>query len=92
MQHDGHSRTIVGIEEGINHGLNLIIFDPSTSRNQIEKFSQTKYKNLNLFKRGVATFNKKKEYQLLILKGTFRNSQEYEVKLIEFYIFYKTKF
>ncbi len=61
LQHDGHSRTIVGIEEGVDHGLSLIIFDPSTRRNQIEKFRQAKYKNLSLFKRGVGVFNKKKE-------------------------------
>jgi len=80
LQHDGHSRTIVGIEEGVDHGLSLIIFDPSTRRNQIEKFRQAKYKNLSLFKRGVGVFNKKKEYQLLIIQGSFKNNQEYEVK------------
>ena len=92
LQHDGHSRTIVGIEEGVDHGLSLIIFDPSTRRNQIEKFSQAKYKNLSLFKRGVGVFNKKKEYQLLIIKGSFKNNQEYEVNFFFSLFFFLNDF
>jgi hypothetical protein len=76
LQHDGHSRTIVGIECGKTD--NLIIFDPSTNLKRVEEFKKNPIKSMNLFRRNVNGF-KKNEYQLLIIRG-FLNPQEYEVK------------
>ena len=64
LQHDGHSRTIVGYETGktIDH---LLIFDPGTRANQVDEFIANPLKSMRIFRRGLASF-KKSEYQLLI--------------------------
>lgn len=76
----GHSRTIVGIELGKTTS-NLLIFDPGTKKAQIEK---SKHKSvISLFRRCTATF-KKKEYQLLLIRGVINSNEEYEVNIYKF--------
>lgn len=82
LQHDGHSRTIVGIEMG--KWENLLIFDPGANIKRIESFKKNPIKSMNIFRRGINAF-KKKEYQLLIIKGVL-SQQEYEVfKILIFF-------
>ena len=77
LQHDGHSRLIVGIELGQHE--NLLLFDPGTRKYQIEQFRKNKSKFIYLFRRGPASFNKKKEYQLLLMtKHVIKSNEEYE--------------
>jgi hypothetical protein len=73
----GHSRTIVGVESGKVDS--LLIFDPSTRKNTIEQNRQNKVRLLNLFRKNVNIFNKKKEYQLLVVKGAISSNEEYQV-------------
>jgi hypothetical protein len=83
LQHDGHSRTIVGIELGKSD--NLLIFDPGANIKRIESFKKNSIKSMNIFRRGINAF-KKKEYQLLIIKGVL-NQQEYEVNNLVIFMF-----
>lgn len=78
LQHDGHSRTIVGIENGKNK--NLLIFDPGCNRKKID--DHVKYnpdRLLTLLRRGLSSFNRNNEYQLLFIKGKFDSDQQLEV-------------
>ena len=69
----GHSRTIVGIEEGTNGNYNLIIFDPGTRRNQIEKSRQTSFKTMTFFRRSISVFNKMSQNQAFcVYFGSFQ--------------------
>ena len=75
LQHDGHSRLIVGIEIGQHD--NLLLFDPGTRKFQVEQFKKNKSKFMNIFRRGINAF-KKKEYQLLLIKGLIKSNDDYE--------------
>ncbi len=79
LQHQGHSRTIAGIEVAKNGAESLIIFDPGTRHAQIQQNTANTFKLMNLFKRGSASFNKKNEYQLLVVRGHVDSSEEYQV-------------
>ncbi|CAF0758124.1 unnamed protein product [Brachionus calyciflorus] len=81
VQHDGHSRTIVGIENGKNK--NFILFDPGSNKKEIEehvKYNPTRL--LTLLRRSLTTFNRNREYQLLIVRGKFDTNEEYEAAKI----------
>ena len=80
LQHDGHSRTIVGVEYG-KTAANLLIYDPGTKRTQIDKMRQSDvaFKVMSLFRRSVNVFNKNKDYQLLVIRGTYATPADYEV-------------
>lgn len=85
IQHDGHSRTIVGIENGKNK--NLIIFDPGSNKKKIEE--HVKYnpdRLLTLLRRGIESFNRNSEYQLLLIKGKFNSDLELEVIILNLII------
>lgn len=58
LQHEGHSRTIIGVETGKNE--NLLIFDPATRKTQIENNITNKTKLIGIFRRNSLVFNKKR--------------------------------
>ena len=62
-----------------NKGDSLIIFDPGNRVKKIEENKSTKFKFLNMFKRGPTSF-KKSEYQLLIIRGKIESEEEYNVR------------
>lgn len=68
----------MGIEVGSKND-NLLIFDPGTRQTQIDKFKENKFKFMNIFRRSPASFNSKKEYQLLVIRGAITADGEYEV-------------
>lgn len=76
LQHDGHSRLIVGIELGQQHD-NLLLFDPGTRKFQIDQFKKNPFKFMSFFRRSMNAFNKK-EYQLLVIKDLIKSNDEYE--------------
>jgi lipid A disaccharide synthetase len=91
LQHQGHSRTIAGIEMNTNDKENLIIFDPGTRHTQIEHIlssinsnPQHNYRDheklLKLCRRSPPHFNKKKEYQLLLIRGAMESHEEYQAR------------
>ena len=61
LQHDGHSRLIVGIEIGQHES--LLLFDPGTRKYQVDQFKKNKSKFISIFRRGMASFKKKEVFQ-----------------------------
>jgi hypothetical protein len=86
LQHQGHSRTIVGYEtsqktSGVSQQNDcLLIFDPSTKKSQIDANMKLSIKFMSLFRRSQLTF-KKNEYQLLVIRGLIESEHEYQVKI-----------
>ncbi|XP_023569995.1 zinc finger with UFM1-specific peptidase domain protein isoform X2 [Octodon degus] len=70
LQHQGHSRTIVGIEERKNRTLCLLIFDPGCPSREMQKllkqdFEDTSLKQLRKFVGNL----KHKQYQIVAVEG-----------------------
>jgi hypothetical protein len=63
----GHSRTIVGYEHLRNGHIRLLIFDPSTSKTEIEKFLKNPNEKAHLFRRSLQSFQKP-VYQILVVR------------------------
>ncbi|CAJ1970572.1 unnamed protein product [Sphenostylis stenocarpa] len=81
FQHDGHSRTIVGIQvkhqgSGIPQ-YNLLVLDPSHRTDALERFLTEKVKWQKLIKRGVHTL-KKQRYQLCYVDPGISTEEEME--------------
>lgn len=76
LQHDGHSRTIIGIEGGKNES--LLIFDPSSRKVKLEQFRSSNSKSMQLFRNSMQSFNKNNEYQLVIIRDVLTSEKEYQ--------------
>ncbi len=74
----GHSRTIVGYEQFRAGQIRLLIFDPSTSKSDIEKFFQNPNDKAHIFRRSLQSFQKP-VYQILVVRGLLK-ADEREVK------------
>ncbi|KAL3521737.1 hypothetical protein ACH5RR_019886 [Cinchona calisaya] len=79
FQHDGHSRTIVGIQakfpsNGI-HQYNLLILDPAHRTEDLEKFLKQNVGWQKLIKRGIHTL-KKPQYQLCFIEPGIASGEE----------------
>ncbi|CAF1112538.1 unnamed protein product [Rotaria sordida] len=68
LQHEGHSRTIVGYEQFRDGNIRLLIFDPSTSKCNIEKFCKNPSREAYIFRRNLHSFQKP-VYQILVVRG-----------------------
>jgi hypothetical protein len=68
LQHEGHSRTIIGYEQFYKGYIRLLIFDPGTSKIEIEKFFQNPESKAHLFRRSLQSFQKP-VYQVLVVRG-----------------------
>ena len=73
LQHDGHSRTVVGIEKrraaaGAAEETFLLILDPGTHPAELGAALRRKAGWERLLKRGVATLSRKSEYQLVFVE------------------------
>lgn len=80
LQHDGHSRTIVGFEAGKVDS--LLLFDPGTRQNQIDAFKSNTFKGMTVFRRGLNAF-KKPQYQLLIIRGVLGDNEYEQAKFLK---------
>ncbi len=79
LQHNGHSRTIVGIEYG-SKCQNLLLFDPSTRKSKCDEFKASNSRPMQIFRRSISGFNKNEAYQLAIIQGVISDDEQYEVK------------
>jgi hypothetical protein len=82
LQHDGHSRTIVGIEihsSASKQQQQLLLFDPSCKKNQFERKIKDN-KIMSLVRNSLTSFKSKNKFQLLLIKGLL-DDNEREVKL-----------
>ncbi|CAN6227107.1 unnamed protein product [Urochloa humidicola] len=81
FQHQGHSRTIVGIQKKKGHGsqdqYTLLILDPGHRTADLERTLRSKKGWQSLVKRGVHTL-RKPQYQLCFVDSGIANSEEME--------------
>lgn len=77
LQHQGHSRTIIGIEQKAS-GLTLLILDPSHSPRQVASLGSSQ-DSLRLIRRGPNAM-KAPQYQIVSVVGKLDTEEEYQVK------------
>ncbi|XP_074846796.1 zinc finger-containing ubiquitin peptidase 1 isoform X2 [Carettochelys insculpta] len=76
MQHQGHSRTIVGIEERKNRTLCLLVFDPGCPSQEMQKLlKQSSDTSLKLFRKFVSSL-KDKQYQIVAVEGVLSSEEK----------------
>jgi zinc finger-containing ubiquitin peptidase 1 len=78
LQHQGHSRTIIGIEQKAS-GLTLLILDPSHSPRQVASLGSSQ-DSLRLIRRGPSAM-KAPQYQIVSVVGKLDTEEEYQVSL-----------
>lgn len=79
LQHQGHSRTIIGIEQKAS-GLTLLILDPSHSPRQVASLGSSQ-DSLRLIRRGPNAM-KAPQYQIVSVVGKLDTEEEYQVSSI----------
>ncbi|GIY07727.1 zinc finger-containing ubiquitin peptidase 1 [Caerostris extrusa] len=79
LQHHGHSRTIIGLEELQDGCLQLLVFDPSHSKSQMEQFSSTALNSnaMRLIRRPLSAL-RARQYQLVYIDGVLETEEEYQ--------------
>ncbi|XP_032072616.1 zinc finger-containing ubiquitin peptidase 1 [Thamnophis elegans] len=76
LQHQGHSRTVVGIEERKNKSLCLLIFDPGCPSEEMQKLLKgIDGNNLKLFRRLPGGL-KHKQYQIVSVGGMLTEEEK----------------
>jgi len=63
LQHQGHSRTVVGVEQSNGHAIKLLILDPSHTPDNINS------NNVMRMVRKTVNSMKSKQYQLVVVRG-----------------------
>lgn len=77
LQHQGHSRVIVGVEEQRHGVLNLLILDPSVSASKIARIGDMSSGILNEIR--VCKSNlRASQYQIVAVAGVIDTDEEYE--------------
>lgn len=77
----GHSRTIIGLEQLNDGSLQLLVFDPSHSKSQMEQFNSTSLNTnaMRLIRRPLSQL-KARQYQLVYVDGILDTEDEYQVQ------------
>lgn len=83
LQHQGHSRTIIGIEELKDGNLRLLLFDPSCSKKQMQQFMGDIDANLMRSIRRSLYSMKAKQYQIVAALGVLTDQEYEESKLLK---------
>lgn len=73
LQHQGHSRTVVGVEVSGNN-VKLLVLDPSHSRDHVNS------DNVLRFVRKTINSMKSKQYQLVVVRGVIDRDEARDVK------------
>ncbi|CAF0752274.1 unnamed protein product [Adineta steineri] len=79
LQHEGHSRTIVGYEQLRSGQIRLLIFDPSTPKTNIDQFRKNPNDKIHIFRRTLQSFQKP-VYQILVIRGLLRTDEREAAK------------
>ncbi|CAG9564880.1 unnamed protein product [Danaus chrysippus] len=81
LQHQGHSRTIIGYEKHKDGKATLLVLDPSHSPAQVRQVSVGSWSSaasaLRLLRRGAPAL-RARQYQLLCVDGLITTDQEYQ--------------
>nr|XP_019596928.1 PREDICTED: zinc finger with UFM1-specific peptidase domain protein isoform X3 [Rhinolophus sinicus] len=77
LQHQGHSRTVVGIEERKNRTLCLLIFDPGCPSQEMQKLlkQDMEASNLKQLRKFVGNL-KHKQYQIVAVEGVLTSEEK----------------
>ncbi|UJR28313.1 hypothetical protein I4U23_009557 [Adineta vaga] len=81
LQHEGHSRTIIGYEQFRAGYIRLLIFDPSTSKTDIDKFRNNPNGKAHIFRRSLQSFQKS-VYQILVVQGLLKPDEREAAKQV----------
>lgn len=85
LQHQGHSRTIVGVEERNNGTLCLLIFDPGNQEMQKLLRSDITGMNLKMIRRFIGSM-KHRQYQIVAINGILsaeeKNARKYASSIL----------
>nr|UXY87386.1 zinc finger with UFM1-specific peptidase domain protein [Cryptomonas sp.] len=85
LQHQGHSRLVVGVEKWANGDIKLLILDPQMRR--ALQFSQRQGDEANILRQGVSThgLNSKSKYQIAYLaeKSLYFDENEYSKVIVD---------
>uniref|UniRef100_A0A336LS84 Zinc finger-containing ubiquitin peptidase 1 n=1 Tax=Culicoides sonorensis TaxID=179676 RepID=A0A336LS84_CULSO len=79
LQHQGHSRTIIGIEQRPS-GLTLLVLDPSHGPRQVAALG-TNQESLRLIRRGPAAM-RAPQYQIVAVRGLIETEEQYQAKKV----------
>lgn len=77
LQHQGHSRTIIGVEEEGDGVINLMVLDPSWSTEKLYQLEDSGDSSLQLLRVGCSEL-REPQYQIVAVVGTISNDEEYE--------------
>lgn len=77
LQHQGHSRTVIGVEKESSHLVNLMILDPSWSKEKVSELEVADRTGLRLL-RICPSELKAKQYQIVAVNGVMGTDEEYE--------------
>ncbi|KAK3577412.1 hypothetical protein CHS0354_032260 [Potamilus streckersoni] len=83
LQHLGHSRTIVGVEEWKDKSLRLLLFDPSTPKKQMTLFHSIVNTNMLRTLRRPLNGLKAKQYQIVAVLGVLDDKEYKEAKVLK---------
>lgn len=78
LQHQGHSRTVVGVEV-MPRSLNLLVLDPSHAPRQMNQLSDTNAgpNTMRIIRKGSGTM-RARQYQLVSVTGVMQSEQEFQ--------------
>ncbi|KAH3738294.1 zinc finger-containing ubiquitin peptidase 1-like [Dreissena polymorpha] len=82
LQHQGHSRTIIGIEELKDKHLRLLLFDPSVRKKQMTVFHSIVNANIMKTLRKPLEYMKSKQYQIVAVTGILSEQDYQEAKIL----------
>ncbi|KAK2156128.1 hypothetical protein LSH36_221g04031 [Paralvinella palmiformis] len=83
LQHQGHSRTIIGLEQTKDGSLRLLLFDPSCRKPQMTQFLQDISPNLMRTLRRPLHTLKAKQYQIVSIQGVLTDKEYQESKMLK---------
>lgn len=80
LQHQGHSRTIMGVELPRDGNVQLLVLDPSHSPQQMAQLSSsnTVYHGIRLLRKGPSAM-RARQYQLVAAIGVIDTEAQYQV-------------
>jgi len=78
IQHDGHSRTVIGIERTITNALRLLILDPSVGRARLAAIADSACDNSFDFLRQSLAQMRKRQFQIVAVRGMMCDTDDNE--------------
>lgn len=79
LQHQGHSRTIVGIEQRTS-GLSLLVLDPSHGPRQVAALGSSQ-DSLRLIRKNTTSM-RARQYQVVAVKGLIETEEQYQASKV----------